>query len=127
VTALQAKTLMSTFHISALLVDTGGPPGFITKRDFLKVDRVAGWGAWDVECIPFSCHVLLHWMLCGDRVSLRVSNSSYFPTPAVAPVQVSFSRNLKRTRVRDVMTQPVSMERAAHGGVWLWAAGRPGS
>lgn len=53
----QAKSLMAQHHISALLVDTGTPvPGFITKRDFLKV---------------------------------------------------SFSKNLKRTRVRDIMTQPV--------------------
>jgi len=53
----QAKALMSQYHISALLVDTGtAVPGFITKRDFLKV---------------------------------------------------SFSKNLKRTRVRDIMTQPV--------------------
>lgn len=55
----QAKALMSQFHISALLVDTGtSTPGFITKRDFLKV---------------------------------------------------SFSKNLKRTRVRDIMTTPVRL------------------
>ena len=52
-----AKQLMSQYHISALMVDTGtDSPGFVTKRDFLKV---------------------------------------------------SFSKNLRRTRVRDIMVQPV--------------------
>ncbi|GFR41489.1 hypothetical protein Agub_g2180 [Astrephomene gubernaculifera] len=53
----QAKSLMTKHNISALLVDTGGAsPGFITKRDFLKVQ---------------------------------------------------FNKNFKRTKVKDVMTQPV--------------------
>lgn len=35
----EAKTLMTRHNISSLLVDTGpdDTPGFITKRDFLKV------------------------------------------------------------------------------------------
>ncbi|GIL75994.1 hypothetical protein Vretimale_5660 [Volvox reticuliferus] len=53
----QAKSLMTKYNISALLVNTGNAsPGFITKRDFLKVQ---------------------------------------------------FSKNFKRTKVKDVMTQPV--------------------
>ncbi|GLI65445.1 hypothetical protein VaNZ11_008823 [Volvox africanus] len=52
-----AKSLMTKHNISALLVNTGNAsPGFITKRDFLKVQ---------------------------------------------------FSKNFKRTKVKDVMTQPV--------------------
>ncbi|GLC33191.1 hypothetical protein PLESTB_000360900 [Pleodorina starrii] len=53
----QAKSLMTKHNISALLVNTGSAsPGFITKRDFLKVQ---------------------------------------------------FSKTFKRTKVKDVMTQPV--------------------